>query len=179
MKITVAALMTTPWIARFLEVPAGHRPGPDPRALRGRPAVVAGASSACRRRRVPRISAKSPVTSAGPRRRRDYGAYDIEILAEINNAPRLRPTQFRAAADYFRASGADVIDIGCTPGLPFPALGDVVRELREAGMRVSIDSFEPRNPRRGGGGRGAGAEREPVQSGGGREPGAAARSEWW
>ena len=51
---------------------------------------------------------------------RDYGAWDIEIVAEINNAPRLTREALRAAADYFRASGADVIDIGCTPGLAFP-----------------------------------------------------------
>ena len=50
----------------------------------------------------------------------DYGAYDIEILAEINNAPKLTRQAIRAAADYFRASGADVIDIGCTPGRPLP-----------------------------------------------------------
>ena len=31
---------------------------------------------------------------------RDYGAWDIEILAEINNAPRLTPTAIRAAAEY-------------------------------------------------------------------------------
>jgi dihydropteroate synthase-like protein len=73
----------------------------------------------------------------------DYGAYDIEILAEINNAPKLSREAIRAAADYFRASGADLIDIGCTPGVPFPALGDVVRELRGAGTRVSVDSFDP------------------------------------
>ncbi len=60
---------------------------------------------------------------------RDYGAWDIEILAEINNAPRLTREQIRAAAEYFRTSGADVIDIGCTPGLDFPDLGDVVRDL--------------------------------------------------
>jgi dihydropteroate synthase-like protein len=48
----------------------------------------------------------------------------------------------RDAAEGFAASGADIIDIGCTPGVPFPALGDVVRELRSAGMRVSVDSFD-------------------------------------
>jgi len=73
----------------------------------------------------------------------DYGAYDIEILAEINNAPKLSRGAIRSAADYFQASGADVIDIGCTPGVAFPGLGDVVRELRDAGMRVSVDSFDP------------------------------------
>jgi dihydropteroate synthase-like protein len=73
----------------------------------------------------------------------DYGSYAIEILAEINNAPKLPPAQFRAAADYFQASGADLIDIGCTPGVGFPELGNRVRELRQAGMRVSVDSFDP------------------------------------
>ena len=35
-----------------------------------------------------------------------------------------------------------MIDIGCTPGLPFPTLGDTVRDLVGAGMRVSVDSFD-------------------------------------
>ena len=73
----------------------------------------------------------------------DYGAYSIEILAEINNAPKLSREAVRAAADYFRASGADVIDIGCTPGVPFPGLHDAVSDLRAAGFRISIDSFDP------------------------------------
>ena len=72
----------------------------------------------------------------------DYGAWDIEIVAEINNAPRLDRAALRRQAEYFRDSGADVIDVGCTPGLPVPALGDVVRELVAAGMRVSVDSFD-------------------------------------
>jgi dihydropteroate synthase-like protein len=46
-------------------------------------------------------------------------------------------------AERFRAAGADVIDVGCTPGLPFPALADTVRELRAAGFRCSIDSLDP------------------------------------
>ena len=47
-------------------------------------------------------------------------------------------------AGDIRAAGADIIDIGCTPGLAFPALADVVHELTSAGMRVSIDTFDPR-----------------------------------
>jgi dihydropteroate synthase-like protein len=73
----------------------------------------------------------------------DYGRYSIEILAEINNAPKLSRGELRAAADYFQASGADLIDVGCTPGVPYPELPNVIRELRQAGMRVSIDSFDP------------------------------------
>ncbi len=60
--------------------------------------------------------------------KQDYGAWDIEIVAEINNAPRMPREAVRAAAEYFRASGADVIDIGCTPGVAFPSVGAVVRD---------------------------------------------------
>jgi dihydropteroate synthase-like protein len=73
---------------------------------------------------------------------RNYGAWDIEIVAEINNVPRLTRDEARRAADYFKLSGADIIDIGCTPGLAFPELADVIRELAGAGMRVSIDTFD-------------------------------------
>src|SRR5207248_7202556 len=49
----------------------------------------------------------------------------------------------RREAEDCRASGADVIDVGCTPGRAFSALAEIVRELLASGMRVSIDSFEP------------------------------------
>jgi dihydropteroate synthase-like protein len=142
MKITVAALMTTPWITRFLEVPPETDliliPGlceGDPGLLTDRFGVRAEKGPKDLRE-IPRYFGQAAIAP-------DYGSYAIEILAEINNAPKLSPTQIRAAADYFRASGADIIDIGCTPGLPFPELGSAVRELRQAGMRASIDSFEP------------------------------------
>ncbi|HKT60690.1 MAG TPA: DUF6513 domain-containing protein [Gemmatimonadales bacterium] len=142
MKITVAALMTTPWIARFLEVP----PDTDLVLL---PGLVEGDTEILRERygvaveKGPKDLREIPGYFGRAQAAADYGAYDIEILAEINNAPKLSREAIRAAADYFRASGADLIDIGCTPGLPFPALGEVVRELRDAGMRVSVDSFDP------------------------------------
>ena len=142
MKITVAALMTTPWIARFLEVP----PETDLVLI---PGLCEGDAAVLRERfgvpvekgpkdlrEIPRYFGQA---AAAP----DYGSYSVEILAEINNAPKLTRAEIRAAADYFRASGADLIDVGCTPGVPFPDLGAVVRELREAGMRISVDSFDP------------------------------------
>jgi len=142
MKITVAALMTTPWIARFLEVPSGT----DLVLL---PGLVEGDTEVLLQRfgvpveKGPKDLRDIPQYFGLAQAAQDYGAYDIEILAEINNAPKLSREAIRAAADYFRASGADLIDIGCTPGVPFPALGDVVRELRGAGTRVSVDSFDP------------------------------------
>ncbi len=142
MKITVAALMTTAWIARFLQVPPDIDliliPGlceGDTGVLRERfgVSVEKGPKDL---REIPRFFGQAAAAS-------DYGGYSIEILAEINNAPKLSMAEIRSAADYYQASGADVIDIGCTPGVEFPALSDVIRHLRKAGMRVSVDSFEP------------------------------------
>jgi dihydropteroate synthase len=142
LKITVAALMTTPWIARHLEVPPGTDLVLIPGLCEGDPAVLReqfglpvekGPKDL---REIPRYFGQTQTAL-------DYGRFSIEILAEINNAPKLPASAFRAAADYFRASGADIIDVGCTPGLPFPGLGSAIAELRAAGMRVSIDSFDP------------------------------------
>lgn len=142
MKITVAALMTTPWIARFLEVPEGTDLVLLPGLVEGDTAELSERYGA-RVEKGPKDLREIPRYFGQAAAAADYGAYDIEILAEINNAPKLPREAVRAAADYFRASGADVIDLGCTPGVPFPALGDLVRELRAAGMRVSVDSFDP------------------------------------
>ena len=142
LKITVAALMTTPWIARFLEVP----PGTDLVLI---PGLCEGEVEVLRERfgvrveKGPKDLREIPGYFGQAAAASDYGAFDIEILAEINNAPRLSREAIRGAAEYFRAAGADVIDVGCTPGLAFPALGEVVGELRGAGFRVSIDSFDP------------------------------------
>jgi dihydropteroate synthase len=141
MKITVAALMTTPWIARFLEVPADTDLVLIPGLCEGDPAVIAERVGV-RVEKGPKDLHELPVYFGRAPLLRDYGAWDIEIVAEINNAPRLAREEIRRAAEYFRDAGADLIDVGCTPGLAFPALAEVVRELVSAGMRVSIDSFD-------------------------------------
>ncbi len=143
MKITVAALMTTPWIARFLEVPAGTDLVLIPGLCEGDPALIAEPTGVTVEkgpkdlRQIPEYFGRARGGAA-----RDYGAYDIEIVAEVNNAPRLTHDAIVREADHYRASGADVIDIGCTPGREFPGLAAVVRELVAAGARVSVDSFD-------------------------------------
>ena len=142
LRITVAALMTTPWIARHLEVPPDVDLVLIPGLCEGDPAIlreqfgVPVEKGPKDLREIPRYFGQSAALQ-------DYGRYTVEILAEINNAPRLSLDQLSRAADYFRASGADIIDVGCTPGLPYPELGDAVRRLRQANLRVSIDSFDP------------------------------------
>jgi dihydropteroate synthase len=140
--ITVAALMTTTWIADHLEVPPDTDlvliPGlceGDPQALAERLGIPVEKGPKDLRE-IPQHFGRSSAT-------RQYGAWDIEIVAEINNAPRLTRAAVRAAAAYFHAAGADLIDIGCTPGVSFAELGAVVRDLVGDGLRVSVDSFEP------------------------------------
>ena len=143
MKITVAALMTTPWIARFLVVPAGTDLVLIPGLCEGDAAVIAErAGGGVRVEKGPKDLHQIPEYFGRAAAARDYGAYAIEIVAEVNNAPRLERAALRREADHYRASGADVIDIGCTPGREFPGLADTVRELVDAGMRVSVDSFD-------------------------------------
>jgi dihydropteroate synthase len=146
--ITVAALMTTAWIARHLEVPAGTDLVLIPGLCEGDPQVIAERFGV-RVERGPKDLREIPRHFGRASAERAYGAWDIEIVAEINNAPRLTREALRDAADYFRASGADLIDIGCTPGVPFPSLGDVVRELVAGGLRVSVDTFDPEEIRAG------------------------------
>ena len=141
MRITVAALMTTDWIARFLEVPSGVDLVMIPGLCEGDVGAVA-ARTGVRVEKGPKDLREIPQYFGRAEAAREYGAWDIEILAEINNAPRLAPAAIRSAAEYFRTSGADVIDIGCTPGLQFPHLRAVVADLVSSGMRVSIDTFD-------------------------------------
>jgi dihydropteroate synthase-like protein len=72
----------------------------------------------------------------------DYGGYRIEILAEINHAPRLTLSDIRNVARQLANDGADLIDLGCEPGNLWAGVAECVRALRDDGHRVSIDSFE-------------------------------------
>lgn len=143
LPITVAALLSPPWIAKRIECPPettavllpGYVTGdltPVEQAS-GRPVHVGPRDL----RALPEFFGQSP-------HRERYGAYDIEILAEINHAPRLPVQEILAVADRLRADGADLIDVGCEPGEPWGGVGDCVRALRDAGHRVSIDSLDPR-----------------------------------
>jgi dihydropteroate synthase len=140
LPITVAALMTTDWIAKHLTVPAGTD-------LVLIPGLCEGATSSIARHfdvrveKGPKDLREIPEYFGQAAAREEYGAWDIEIIAEINNAPRLSRDAIMREALRFRDSGADYIDIGCTPGLEFPELGSVIADLVSAGMRVSIDTF--------------------------------------
>lgn len=65
------------------------------------------------------------------------------LVAEIVNAPEKAFDQVEAEARYFVSSGADIIDVGGTPGRVQAAeLGEIVGRLaRDVGVPTSIDSM--------------------------------------
>jgi dihydropteroate synthase-like protein len=144
MPITVAALMTPDWIARRIQppleatcimVPGYCGPDASPIETAAKIPVVFGPRDL---RQLPEYFGRA----CG--RPESYGAYDIEIIAEINHAPRLPLEEIRRQARQLAADGADMIDVGCDPGEPWPGIAECVRALRDDGHRVSIDSLNPR-----------------------------------
>lgn len=71
----------------------------------------------------------------------DLSKHDVEIFAEIVDAPMVNVDTILARAEKYRRDGADIIDIGCLPDTPFPHLEDAVKELHAAGFKVSVDSL--------------------------------------
>src|SRR5690242_20985381 len=106
LKITVAALMTTTWIARFLDVPADTDLVLIPGLCEGDPAIIAERAGGAAVEKGPKDLRQIPEYFGRAGAAAHYGAYDIEIVAEVNNAPRLARAAIRAEADRFRASGA-------------------------------------------------------------------------
>ncbi len=81
----------------------------------------------------------------------DLSRHDTLIFAEIVDAARLDIDAIVARAHALRTDGADVIDLGCLPATPFDHLEDAVRALKGEGFRVSVDSLDLAELRRGAG----------------------------
>ena len=79
----------------------------------------------------------------------DFSKHDLAIFAEIIEASQLSVAEIVAKAASLRAKGADVIDIGCQPEAPFPHLEEAVKALLAAGHKVSVDSGDEGELRRG------------------------------
>jgi dihydropteroate synthase-like protein len=75
--------------------------------------------------------------------RTEYGEYQTKIIAEIVDAYQLNVTEILARAAYYKASGADIIDLGCPVAAGFPDIARAVSALKQAGYLVSVDSFNP------------------------------------
>ncbi len=142
MPITVAALMTPDWIAKRIDIP----PGTTRILLPGY--CDADLSALLQKTQLP--------IDIGPKDLRQLPRYfgtaedppsmdkwDIEIIAEINHAPRMSLKQVLELADSYRADGATLIDVGCEPKGNWGQSGVYVKALIDQGHRVSIDSLNP------------------------------------
>lgn len=142
LPITVAALMTPKWVLRHINIPE----------ITDRVVVPGYLSDG-----VEVLSNELGIpVEAGPRDIRDlptffgkkavrddsYGRHSIDILAEINHAPKLSIDSLIEQAQLLCNQGADVIDLGCTPGTRWEDVGIAVREITARDIRVSIDSFD-------------------------------------
>lgn len=143
LPITVVALATTPWIARHLTVPEAIDRVILPGLCQGDLDILTQATGLPVERGPTDLRDLPAYFKATTRTADSYGAHDIEILAEINHAPRLERNELLRQARELVEQGADLIDLGCDPGSVWQGVYEAVRQLRAEGIRVSIDSFQP------------------------------------
>jgi len=74
-------------------------------------------------------------------RKADLSKYDVQIFAEIVDAPTMSVTNIIKRAQNYKDEGANVIDLGCLPSTPFPHLAESVQALKAEGFKVSVDSL--------------------------------------
>jgi dihydropteroate synthase-like protein len=142
LPITVAALMTPAWVSRHARIPQAANRVIIPGYCEGDLAPIQSLTAA-RVERGPRDLRDLEEFFGQPSRLTDYGAHSIEILAEINHAPRMALAEILKDAANLRAAGADLVDVGCDPGEPWSKVADTIHALIAEGHRVSIDSLNP------------------------------------
>lgn len=140
--ISVAALMHVDWVSRKLPPPSDVDRVILPGWCQGDPAVLTEQFQVPFERGPTDLFDLPQYLSGETRDPVDLSEYDIEIVAEINHAPRMTDAEILGLARRYASDGADVIDVGCIPGETWKRVDQVVRLLVSEGFRVSIDSFD-------------------------------------
>jgi dihydropteroate synthase-like protein len=140
MGISVAALMTTDMIRRRLKDTAGAARIILPGRCRGDIQALAQQLGA-RVERGPDELKDLPTYFGRETLPVDLSRYDVQIFAEIVDAPHRDVASILERAQGYREDGAEVIDLGCLPDTPFPHLEETVAALKGAGHGVSVDSM--------------------------------------
>ncbi|MDR3575235.1 MAG: DUF6513 domain-containing protein [Anaerolineaceae bacterium] len=140
--ISVAALMDTKFIAKFLDNPRGCDLIMIPGACHGDLNVISD-KTGVQVIRGPKSLKDLPDYFGSERKLEGYGEYHTKILAEIVDAYQLSLDEVLARAEYYKASGADIIDLGCPVEGRFPEIANVVLALKNRGYAVSLDTFNP------------------------------------
>ena len=141
LPITVAALMRPKWVARRIEVPPNSTRVMIPGYCQGDLSIIQQAAGVPVER-GPKDLRQLPQHFGQDAAVRE-GGWDIEIVAEINDCPQLTIDETLHEAQRLSTAGADVIDVGCSPGDTWPGVADCVWAPRDAGYRVSVDRFNP------------------------------------
>jgi dihydropteroate synthase len=143
MNIQVAALMTTRWIARRLEPPAGIDNIVIPGLCEGDVDELAQATGVPVRKGPADVRAL-PEWYGREAIRAELGPRDVRVFAEINDVQSLSVERLVARAEAYRDAGADVIDLGLSLDRSWLDDGPaVIAALRERGLSVSIDTLDP------------------------------------
>ncbi len=71
----------------------------------------------------------------------DLSQYSVKIFAEIVDAPFLSIEGIIKKALQYQAQGANVIDLGCLPTVPFLHLTETIQALKALNLKVSVDSL--------------------------------------
>ena len=71
----------------------------------------------------------------------DLSQYSVKIFAEIVDAPFLSVEGIIKKAQAYQSQGANIIDLGCLPAVPFPHLADAIKALKALDFKVSVDSL--------------------------------------
>jgi len=140
LPISVAALMDTQFAARHLEDAMGCDAVMIPGLCKGDTELIAD-KLGVEVIRGPKSLKDIPSFFGRTHQPAGYGAHRAKIMAEIVDAHQLSLDGILERASYFKAGGADVIDLGCPLEGGFPEIETVVRALKERGFLVSVDSF--------------------------------------
>ena len=140
MGINVAALMTTDMIQRRLNDSYGADRILIPGRCRGDIGALSQALGILVER-GPEELKDLPGYFGEEARQVELDRYDVQIFAEIVDAPNMSIEAIVEQAQHYGEQGADVIDLGCLPDTPFPHLQEAVQALKGAGFRVSVDSM--------------------------------------
>ena len=149
LPLKVAGLMTTDMVCRRLPETFGADRIVLPGRCRGELAVVERRFGVAVER-GPDDLKDLPEYFGGVRVAPDLARYRVRMFAEIVDAPEVSPEAVLGRARQYRDWGADVIDLGCLPGTPFPHLERCIDLLKSDGMAVSVDSLDETELLRGG-----------------------------
>jgi dihydropteroate synthase len=147
MNISVAALMTTRWITKRLQVPEGVDNIVIPGLCEGDVDTLAQAAGVPVRKGPADVRAL-PEWYGHEAIKAQLGARDVRVFAEINDVESLSREQVIDRALVYQADGADVIDLGLSLDRPWLDEGPAtIAALRERGLSLSIDTLDPEHIR--------------------------------